>query len=513
MYILTSNLVALPGVHQSRTSGAKLPLPWYHRAPLGLMSGMPVHVALQASRQRPFGDLLVSVVDPANWPYVFEISASRADKPGVLADLYRLVSPLNIVFAEAVTVDSGSRHDVRLVVEPFYLDPDQPNLDELMGTQLDRIKTELEKINFYNVGQRNLFSDQPELVWMEVGQVELGWVQVEGWREALLGQSSQGTAADFDLEKAVVSADTDRRFLRYVFPRRGAVSITVQHYDQPGALGKIAGALAGGDLNVLSSLLRRGSVPPFKAEVVLVVEPSNGAASIDDLPRLARAALDGLPPTLRLRVHVSEAAPPVLYPRRPDEIAVRPSRVLEAIIRAVRETLPPPEEKQPIFISRRFLDLANDGVDHEAVELLRKVLDDYGFVAVEARPQPGGEFAVSDEVKAKMWACKAAIVLVVSAPGKDGEFSENLAHELGFMQGQGKPLLPLVEESAEKRLKEIANLQGLQLTTFNRTHAADRTHPRSIYAVVGEWRKLMQPLLTDQAWPTKPSASSMASPL
>jgi len=49
VYILTNRLISL-------RRGA-LPLPWYHRAPLGLMSGTPVHVALQPPNRRPFGDL------------------------------------------------------------------------------------------------------------------------------------------------------------------------------------------------------------------------------------------------------------------------------------------------------------------------------------------------------------------------------------------------------------------------------------------------------------------------
>src|SRR5690242_19301218 len=121
VYILTNRLVAL--------RGTSLPLPWYHRAPLGLMSGTPVHVALQAPKSRPFGDLIVSVIDPENWPFVSEISASRADEPGVLADVYKAAPPLNIIFAEAVTVGSGSRHDARLLLEPYYRHPNESDQD------------------------------------------------------------------------------------------------------------------------------------------------------------------------------------------------------------------------------------------------------------------------------------------------------------------------------------------------------------------------------------------------
>jgi hypothetical protein len=481
MYILTNRLIAL--------DDSGLPLPWYHRAPLGLMSGTPVHVALQAPQSRPFGDLLVSVIDPVNWPFVSEVSVSRADKPGVLADVYKAAPPLNIVFAEAVTVDSGTRHDARLVLEPFYPRPGE-EVSAQVREQIKSLKSSLSKLGFRRPLSKNIHAHHRELTWMDVGGIELGWVRVEGWREAVEAQARGAENADkYDLNTAVISADTERRILRYVFPRKGAVSVSVKHSDRPGAMGEIAGALASSELNILSSLLRRGSAPAQKAEVVVVVEPTDDSIDTGEVEERARSALADLPHTLRVRVRVWKPIAPenaVLYPRRPHEIAVRPSIALEAAIRHVRKSLPQGKrDKHLIFISRRFVDL-EDRYNREVVQELRDVLDEYGCFALEAVPQPGADRVASDEVKAKMWASEAAILLVVSTPD-ERQFSENLAHECGFMQGQGKSLLPLVQGDVSESITRIANLQGLQLGTFSRESAMNRQRPNSIHEAVRKW--------------------------
>jgi len=483
VYILTNRLVEL--------TGAALPLPWYHRAPLGLVSGTPLHVALQAPKHRPFGDLIVSVADPVNWPFVSEIRTSRADEPGVLADAYGLAPPLNIVFAEAVTIDSGSRQDARLVLEPFHPRPDESDVTGMVDTQVDRIMDHLIERGFSDSTHRRIHPAHTDFTWMDVGRIEFGWVEVEGWREAVTAQGGDAADADeYDLTMAVVSADTQRRILRYVFPRKGAASVSVAHADRPGALAQIAGVLGASKLNILSSLLRRGSAPAYKAEFVAVVEPTQERLAFEDVELSVRDALKTLPKSLRVRAEVLGAVDPenaVLYPRRPHEIAVRPGATLEAAIRAVRGEIP--EGRRPIFVSRRFVD-AFDEYNRSVVEELRNVLNDHGFHAVEATPQPGAETVTSDEVKAKMWASEAAIVLVVSTPDERA-FSENLAHEWGFMQGQGKPLLPLVQAGVAASVTVNANLQGLQLSTFSETAATNRHQPNSIYRQVHDWLNVL----------------------
>jgi hypothetical protein len=485
MYILTSRLVAL--------KGDSIPLPWYHRAPLGFMSGTPVHVALQTPprpepgarwRPRAFGDLLISVVDPANWRHVREITASRADEPGVLADVYQAAPPLNIVFAEAVTVDGGSRHEAQLVLEPFRPGLDETRTEGEVERGMDNITAKL------NAGEFQFDPDQPyedagELAWMDVGTLALGWAHVAGWREALAEQEANAPDADrYDLTFAVVSADTRRRVLRYVFPRRGAVTLRIEHSDRPGAMGQIAAALAIRGLNILSSLLRRGSAPPYKAELVVVVEPDDATTDETKVAGQAIDALKHMPVELRVRTETLQAVDPsdpdaaVLYPRRPDEIAVRPSRPMAAAIRVVKDELP--RDHYPVFISRRFTE-GFDPHSRRIVGELRRILEENGCVPVEATPQPGVEIGASDDVKARMWASRAAILLVTSTP-EEPQFSLNLAHECGFMQGQGKPLLPLVQKDFASHITRVANLQGLQFIEFSKQDASS-----AIGAAVAGW--------------------------
>lgn len=490
MYILTNRLIEL-------RNGA-LPLPWYHRAPLGLMSGTNVHVALQAKHfpasgekpPRPFGDLIVSVIDPENWPFVFEISASKADQPGVLAEVYEKAPPLNIVFAEAVTVDSGSRHDARLLLEPYYggFGDSPDDIEAEVVPQIEAIEESLMKEQgFDDVLPRPIHLDDHELVWEDEGSIEEGWVRVDGLDEAIAEQAGESDEAEkYDLEAAVISADTERRILRYVFPRKHAVSVSIKHRDRPGVMAEIAKALAGRNLNILSSLLRRGSTPASKAEVVFVVEPKDDVKDRDEVEARVRDALRVLPSRLRLNVNVWWPLDPeaVLYPRRPHEIAVRPTKALESEILAVKATVP--KGMQPIFISRRFVD-PNDDYSQQVVEELRRVLEKHGWFALEALPQPGGFGPLAPEaVKAMMWASNAAIMLVISTPD-ERELSMNLAHECGFMQGQGKPLLPLVEEDMVGSIQEHANLQGLPLLTFSKENALKVDKADSIEARISHW--------------------------
>src|ERR1051326_1144850 len=327
MYILTNQLVALPD--------SALPLPWYHRAPLGLASGIPVYVALQARQKRPFGDLLISVIDPAKWPFVSEISASKQDEPGVLADVYGQVQPLNIVIAEAVTVDSGSRHDARLVLEPFHLDQDENQVKAMVDEQSNRLKEKLKEMGFEPPDSKPIHADENEWTWVGVGRIEHGWLHVEGWRKAVENQAKEaGDAQLHDLGMAVISADTDPRTLPYVFPRKGGVTVNIEHADRPGTMGKVAEDLAGNKLNILSSLLRRGPTSPAQAEIVVVVEPTDKSAATEEVEARVEDALNGLSPMLMVNPKISGPIDPdsVLYPRRPDEIAVRPSRELAAAI-------------------------------------------------------------------------------------------------------------------------------------------------------------------------------------
>ncbi|MCB9899640.1 MAG: hypothetical protein H6825_16660, partial [Planctomycetes bacterium] len=103
-----------------------LPLPWWHRAPLGLMHDTSVHLSVvrrRKPRRKPSGgwrlpDLIVSVTDPANWDRMFHVTARTPDEPGRLAEATHFELPINIALAESATVDNGRFHEVTFICEP-----------------------------------------------------------------------------------------------------------------------------------------------------------------------------------------------------------------------------------------------------------------------------------------------------------------------------------------------------------------------------------------------------------
>jgi hypothetical protein len=65
------------------------------------------------------------------------------------------------------------------------------------------------------------------------------------------------------------------------------------------------------------------------------------------------------------------------------------------------------------------------------------------------------------------------------------EISLNVAHELGFLQGQGKPVLLLIDRNTPNvaSFQKLANVRGIEVTFF------DPTDPAKLRASVRQWIK------------------------
>jgi len=96
-----------------------LPLPWWHRAVLGLLHRTPVYIALLGSTNRPVGDLIVTVLNPENWGQMKILEGEHTDAPGVIKKVFEAVLPLNIAIAETVTIETGNKHHFCLFLEPI----------------------------------------------------------------------------------------------------------------------------------------------------------------------------------------------------------------------------------------------------------------------------------------------------------------------------------------------------------------------------------------------------------
>src|SRR6266481_3264728 len=113
MFIL-GNLITIPETE------LRLPLPWWHRAPLAFESKTNVTLGLTAPKEDRPGDLLVSAINSDLWEQSWRIRCLYKDGPGIVAQVFSLTANhyWNVAVAETVTVDGGRNHALDLICEP-----------------------------------------------------------------------------------------------------------------------------------------------------------------------------------------------------------------------------------------------------------------------------------------------------------------------------------------------------------------------------------------------------------
>jgi hypothetical protein len=252
---------------------SSLPLPWWHRAPLGLIHGTDVYVALVDSQGQGSGrtvpDLVISVFELHHWDKILSIRCRREDNPGVILAALEAVRDHNVVLAESVTLEFGNWHEITLIC--------QLQGGESSHGVPNQVKTLLQERGFKKISTFS-FDDSPLIVkWHDTGRVNHGWIHGTAYRKAIdrICREPNWNPEPYDLSRAVVSADTEKRILRYVFPKKNAFTISVRHADTPGMLLRLCDILSRKcDLNVLSAVLRRGGQRTGNAELVAVCEPN-----------------------------------------------------------------------------------------------------------------------------------------------------------------------------------------------------------------------------------------------
>jgi hypothetical protein len=472
---------------------SRIPIPWWHRASLGFQTDTQVYVSVTDSQAGRPGDLLVSVLNPNHWAQHVSVSCAHDDAPGVIEKAFEVVHEWNIALAETVTVEGGKRHGIDFICEPYH-----QLLERRTDEEIEQLMRALET-QFPGSQVSPFRSLNTSIVWNRLGRIENGWVTFPSnldrktWRDVIEGQLSKladtksAAIGDFDTQKLVLSVDTTVRLFRGVVPRKGTLTVSIQHADEPGVLKQLAASLRYAGVNVLSCLLKRGGAASKNAILVAVCEPARGVQD-DTFAAEIRRALDGLPPSLRPEVVIKKkgvAPEKVIYSQYPGDVVAHVPGHIKA--RVVERRAKFPTGKFPVFLSRRFLFGEWPG---RYAEEIRRALEAEDCVAVEAEVRPGGMRTSFEEVSAAMWAASAGIVLGVD-PSCESEvaFSLNLAHEFGFIQGQGKPLLLLVEagSNVEKELDTWSNLKGVTAPRFTKAHALLTDEPDSIQSRVRSW--------------------------
>lgn len=454
-----------------------LPIPWWHRAPLGLQTGTWCFVALVESQKRPVPDLLVSVLDPSSWSHVTRIRCQHLDEPGVISKAVGAVHDLNIALAESATLQSGELHEVTLFCEP-------PKSNGKIPTSAT-IKRRLVQAGFTSVAI-DTFDPLPVL-WQGTGELTGGWLHGVEWRSEVAKHLKVGSES-IDLGRAVVSADTTSRFARYVFPFSHARTVYVDHRDEPGVLKQITDVLLECRFNILSQLLRRGGAKPQQAVLVAVCEPLPKVDAKDAIKAAIRRLAE-LPPRLMISVrhHSGMKAENTTTPKEPNTVVARvPSGLVEKVRREKSYIEP---RKLAVFFSHRFV---SDGRAATLSAHVRSALTENGCHLLEASPDDDvrGPQLIYDEVSAKMWVADAGIVLIADVNKTDplGPMGKNLPHELGFLLGQGKPVLVLRDGKLEGTQPLGTNLDGVFTPRVPADESAFRSDsPDSIAGIIRKW--------------------------
>lgn len=483
MFILGSIIRLAP-------ESAEIPLPWWHRAPLGMETDTQVYVSVTKPTGARPGDVLVSVLDPSNWEQQIIITCLRDDEPGVIEEVFSNVPLWNIALAETVTVESGKLHQVDLICEPST---DSQRIEDIEATAR-QLQADFQK-RFPGARVSAFPSTISKVERTKFGIVKNGWVTFSSrkgeasWRDIIQEQIKElNLESEFDLDRLVISGETGARVLRGVIPRRGTLTVSIEHKDRPGVLVKLTKALRDADVNVLSSLLKRGKADFGNAILVAVCEPLPNAKDVVGIEQRIRKNLQELPPQLRVEIlSFSYGFDPekVVYSRHPDDIVARVPKDLKARVLEIRNSYK--SNRPRIFLSRRFN--VGDRAD-EYANKVKNILNDLGCIVVEAPVRPGDPRAIPVEVAAAMWAAQAGIVLGAT-PEKKNQLAVgvNIAHEYGFMQGQGKPVILLVQKQSRiiSELEAWSNIKGFTTGMFSGEHATSDAHIESLKHVIEEW--------------------------
>jgi hypothetical protein len=250
-----------------------LPVPWYNRPALGLISNTEVHIGVvKASAGKPASppDIIVTPLVTARLRSMVSVTIDLSEKPGALFEALSLIQErFNIALAESVTVDQRTKHRITLVLEPSppYLDDDKGK-DATAGRarfqeHLKNFEAEIKanKTFFRDFVFHKIIHDDVEFEKEETGTVrngELACASIFDWIDRRYKRDFEDR---FDFSRIVVSSNDESRFIRYIYPRKGVFEIPISHTNYVGALRYLTKVVGGLDYNILLSRLSRWGGP------------------------------------------------------------------------------------------------------------------------------------------------------------------------------------------------------------------------------------------------------------
>lgn len=435
------DLVLLP------ESASALPLPWWHRAPLGFLNGTHVYVGL-AQSDRPVGDIVVSALDINKWDNILRVDCKHSEETGVIASLMEAVLPLNIALAETVTTETGKEHHATLFCED-------------KGTQkvkdaIPRIKNHLKQKGFLDISVEPYLSPTRPLILSSCETIiDHGWLRGIDFLKWIEQHHLPEQRRLIDTTRAVVSADTETRILRYVFPYKGAKTVTIRHADKPGALRQIFLAFVDCKLNILSALLRRGGQRAGGAELIAVCEHKPGEDQTGGFQKLS-SRIGEIDQRFNAQCRIGEG-------RRAGDVIYFP--------------LPLAQGLRPILVIR-----PGEAHDPQADACVRRICN-----ALEQQGCRPLRPADSSGLAPLMERADAAVVLCLNE-GQSPEQTFQLAHTLGFVEALYKPVLLLTPAGSVIPFQQLIRSRFATVSEFVPGDGV----PNSLEAQLATWLGTIQ---------------------
>ena len=415
----------------------KIPLPWYNRPAISMRSGATVWVSRVTSNLRvdepcPPPDILISPLEPSRFRNIRAITIDLPEQAGAIGEIIAVISQTcNIDLMETVTIDQRTKHRMTFVVQPKRSIQDHDDFDEEKFFQ-ELIKSVLRVEGALFQGQVVMARSDLSFPGPKRKNVRDLYVSVSEIQDNI--RNSKEDYSNYDFNRVVISSNTESRFIRCIFPKKGAFELRVTHLDRPEALKNISQALYHLGYNVLLSRVSKISVPngesSFESETVLICEPIDAIQQIDDWhkksPRLRRNILnllDERDPKGTYSFDVSERGvtsgrlcDTTLRPIDPDRSKkiVRVPVTSETALSKIKAT-----RRQRVFVSMRG-SFRHSGALRSLWEAAKEAAEASNLLLVDgfsSEPDKVGK-VTPDVIYARIWSCDAAIFLAADQNGK-----------------------------------------------------------------------------------------------
>jgi len=456
-----------------RIGPGALPVPWYNRPALGLVTGTSVTIALIKSKdsssdqvERP-PDLIVTPLSVDDLKRTCAITIDTDESPGSIRDSLKCLDPdLNISLLESVTIDQRSRHRLTIVVQPYNRYLSDESFNEKLKDFLSKIQANPKPVPYF------LANDNIEIGKRIPGRIDHGMIQVNDL-EGQIRKSFPFIHEKYDLKKVVISSNSDARFVRYIFPLKGTFEIGIVHKDSPGAMRELVRALNRLGYNILLSRISK-SVSLERGEqfslTVAICEPVNFEAALeilqngeDEYKAYVAGSIDNI-----LNYDESSNLLEYMFEVTRDRISLgrQPSEVKSNVTSrlAVKEVAVPPEYRRylrtfesgrkVVFVSQvSTLEREENSTGRRVRDTIYEAIEESGHVVFDGYSRPSKlKSKDSTEILSRAWRSDAAIFIGFNAKSPQWLTQDQIV-EWGVLHGlTGKTLICTDIESIKKKV-------------------------------------------------------------